>query len=119
MTKHKDRKKIANEKRASIARNINAPTVTKKAVNVALAAAKEERQRLFHEQTKRVLKEVSDETFRKSVARLEFAFSKNLGEFMQLLRSDMGDLYHSHKLNLSIHLDYNGYVTKSMDINIS
>jgi len=61
------------------------------------------------------LREVSGESYQRMVTRFEEVFSGNLRDFMvQLTSSD--DLYHTHKVNLCIRLDYNGYVTSSLGL---
>jgi hypothetical protein len=80
-----------------------------------MQTARLERQHRVQRQTVRVEREVGSESYQRMIARFDEVFSENLREFMtQLTQSD--DLYHTHKVNLCIRLDYNGYVTAAMGL---
>ena len=66
-------------------------------------------------QSARIEREVCGEPFRRMITRFEEVFSRNLKDFMiQINNSD--DIYHTHKVNLCIRLDYNGYITSSLGL---
>ena len=89
--------------------------VSAKYLKESLQHVRAERQKRVGRQATRVNREVSGESYQRMVTRFEEVFSKNLRDFMaQLTNSD--DLYHSHKVNLCIRLDYNGYVTQSLGL---
>jgi gamma-tubulin complex component 2 len=117
-----DRNFVATEKQKLVHRNLNARGGTRtsrlsyKRLHETMVNDRIERQRRVHRQTVRVEREVSGESYQRMVTRFEEVFSDNLREFMvQLTRSD--DLFHTHKVNLCVRLDYNGYVTDAMGLN--
>ena len=66
-------------------------------------------------QTARIEREICSEPYRRMIIRFEEVFSKNLKDFMiQINSSD--DIYHAHKVNLCIRLDYNGYISSSLGL---
>ena len=86
-----------------------------KILEESLKRAQTERLKRVRRQTARVEREVSGESYQRMVTRFEEVFSGNLRDFMvQLTSSD--DLFHTHKVNLCIRLDYNGYVTNSLGL---
>jgi gamma-tubulin complex component 2 len=86
---------------------------SRKLLRMNIQKARMERQQRVHRQTVRVQREVSSESYQRMVHRFEEVFSDNLREFMTLLtRSD--DSLHTHKVNLCIRLDYNGYVSRAL-----
>jgi gamma-tubulin complex component 2 len=113
-----DRKAVATEKQKVIQRNLNdrggpRVAVSRKQLKESMQNDRDERQRRVQEQTARVERELSGDSYQKMIARFDEVFSDNLREFvLQLTESD--DVYHTHKVNLCIRLDYNGYVTSAM-----
>jgi gamma-tubulin complex component 2 len=66
-------------------------------------------------QSARIEREVCGEPYQRMITRFEEVFTKNLKDFMiQINNSD--DIYHTHKVNLCIRLDYNGYITSSLGL---
>lgn len=66
-------------------------------------------------QSARIEREVCGEPYRRMITRFEEVFTKNLKDFMiQINSSD--DIYHIHKVNLCIRLDYNGYISSSLGL---
>jgi gamma-tubulin complex component 2 len=113
-----DRKAVATEKQKIIQRNLNdrggpRVAVSRKQLKESMQNDRDERQRRVQEQTARVERELSGDSYQKMITRFDEVFSDNLREFvLQLTESD--DVYHTHKVNLCIRLDYNGYVTSAM-----
>jgi len=62
----------------------------------------------------RILRELSTETYRHMITRFDEVFSAHLAEFMKNLNSDFGQKSNAHLTNLSMQLDYNGFVTSSI-----
>jgi gamma-tubulin complex component 2 len=115
-----DRKAVAQEKHRQIQRNLNdrgggRATLSSKDLQDTIQKDRQERQNRVHRQTRRVEREITNDSYRKMISRFDVVFSENLKDFMlQLMQAD--DLYHSHKVNLCIRLDYNGYVTESIGL---
>jgi hypothetical protein len=63
----------------------------------------------------RILRELSTETYRHMITRFDEVFSAHLAEFMKNLNSDHGQKSNAHLSNLSMQLDYNGFVSGSMN----
>jgi gamma-tubulin complex component 2 len=86
-----------------------------KQLRESIQRQREERMERVQRQSARVEREVSGEPYRRMVTRFEEVFTKHLRDFMiQLTRSD--DIFHTHKVNLCIRLDYNGYITRSLGL---
>ncbi|KAL7540819.1 hypothetical protein ACHAXR_010403 [Thalassiosira sp. AJA248-18] len=62
----------------------------------------------------RILRELCTETYRHMITRFDEVFSAHLAEFMKNLNSDFGQKDNAHLTNLSMQLDYNGFVSSSM-----
>jgi len=73
-------------------------------------AGREERTQRCSE---RILHELSTETYRHMITRFDEVFSAHLAEFMKNLNSDFGQKSNAHLTNLSMQLDYNGFVSSS------
>ena len=88
--------------------------VDKKVLREAMHSFKQDRQTRLKKQKRRVGRELASESYRKMVARFDEVFSAYLSEFMtQLSSGGTGTLYHTHKTNLCIRLDYNGFLSSS------
>jgi gamma-tubulin complex component 2 len=86
-----------------------------KQLRETLQRRQQERRERVQRQSARVEREVSGEAYRRMVTRFDEVFTKHLREFMiQLTRSD--DIFHTHKVNLCIRLDYNGFITRSLGL---
>ena len=117
-----DRLAVANEKRRTIQRNLNDRggnlrriSVSQKMMEEALVKDMTERKERVKQQAARVSRETTSDSYQRMIGRFEEVFSDNLLEFMvQLKYSD--DLFHTHKVNLGIRLDYNGYVSKALNL---
>jgi gamma-tubulin complex component 2 len=113
-----DRKAVATEKQKVVQRNLNErggprAAVSRKQLKEKITNDRTERQLRVQTQTARVERELSGDSYQKMITRFDEVFSDNLREFvLQLTESD--DVYHTHKVNLCIRLDYNGYVTSAM-----
>ena len=62
----------------------------------------------------RILRELGTETYRHMITRFDEVFSAHLAEFMKNLNSDYGQKSNAHLSNLSMQLDYNGFVSSSI-----
>jgi len=115
-----DQRNVAIEKQKLVQRGLNdrgglRPAMSRNLLRENIERDRAERQRRVEQQVARVEREVSSDSYQKMIVRFEEVFSDNLREFMlQLTETD--DLYHMHKVNLCIRLDYNGYVTNAMGI---
>jgi gamma-tubulin complex component 2 len=113
-----DREAVATEKQKVMQRKLNDRGVSRAAVSRRLLKESMENDRIerllrVQKQTARVERELSGDSYKNMIARFDEVFSDNLREFvLQLTESD--DVYHTHKVNLCIRLDYNGYVTGAM-----
>lgn len=83
----------------------------KKALRQALVSSRDEREILVQRQTRRVGREVSSESYKRMIARFDEVFSADLADFMMLLNSHTTA---GLVANLGVRLDYNGYITSSM-----
>lgn len=102
--------KNLNERR----RSIDTENADEKLLRATMHRARKEREQRVQRQTIRVQREVSSKSYQRMVLRFEQVFSDNLREFMLLLNHS-DDSYHTHKVNLCIRLDYNGYVSGTCD----
>jgi len=116
-----DRNLVATEMQKMVQSTLNdrggvrSSKLSSKILEQSLKRAQTERLKRVRRQTARVEREVSGESYQRMVTRFEEVFSGNLRDFMvQLTSSD--DLFHTHKVNLCIRLDYNGYVTNSLGL---
>lgn len=87
----------------------------KKKIREAIEAEKEERRRRKQKQVDRLHHELNTESYKRMITRFEQVFNLNLREFMSQLMSDSDGRYHTHLSNLCTRLDYNGYLTSSMN----
>lgn len=90
-------------------------TAKQRYVQLRLQSDREARAKRVQRQSARVEREVSGEPYRRMLSRFEEVFTKNLRDFMVQLNSS-NDLLHTHKTNLCIRLDYNGYITNSLGL---
>jgi gamma-tubulin complex component 2 len=74
-----------------------------------------ERRARIQQQTARVHREVSSESYRSMIARFDEVFSGHLSDFMLQLKYADG-LFHSHKINLCTRLDYDGYASRAFGL---
>lgn len=70
----------------------------------------------MQKQATRVERELSNESYKRMIARFDEVFSENLADFMKQLLSASNEEHHSQKANLCIRLDYNGFVTRQMGL---
>jgi gamma-tubulin complex component 2 len=63
----------------------------------------------------RIVREVCTENFQHMIDRFDNVFSSNLSDFMAALKCDYGRKSNGHFTNLFMQLDYNGYVSSSME----
>ena len=61
-----------------------------------------------------IYQELCSETYRHMIARFDEVFSAHLSEFMKNLNSDFGQKSNAHLANLSMQLDYNGFLSSSI-----
>lgn len=70
------------------------------------------------ERTKRcsddIQRELRTETYRHMITRFDEVFSAHLAEFMKNLNSEFGQKNNAHLSNLSMQLDYNGFVSSTI-----
>jgi hypothetical protein len=116
-----DRNIVATEMQNVVQRNLNerggakSSGVSAKYLRESIKHTRAERIKRVQRQTARVKREVSSESYQRMITRFEQVFSENLREFMvQLTSSD--DSFHSHKVNLCIRLDYNGFCSSSLGL---
>ncbi|KAL7486248.1 hypothetical protein ACHAW6_011848 [Cyclotella cf. meneghiniana] len=62
----------------------------------------------------RIVREVCTENFQHMIARFDSVFSAHLSDFMASLKCDYGRRSHDHFTNLFMQLDYNGFVSSSV-----
>jgi gamma-tubulin complex component 2 len=87
-----------------------------KKIRDKILAAQEHRQIQKQKQTERLKRELNTESYKRMILRFEQVFNLNLSDFMKQLRqSESSTQYHTHLANLCMRLDYNGYVTKTME----
>ena len=87
-----------------------------KKIREKVLAAQEQRQVQKQKQTERLKRELNTESYKRMISRFEQVFNLNLSDFMKQLRqSESSNQYHTHLSNLCMRLDYNGYVTRTMD----
>ena len=115
-----DRKNVAVEKQKLVQRSLNdrgggRASLSRTRLHQVMQASREERQHRVRRQTTRVQSEISSDSYRRMISRFDEVFTDNLRDFMlQLAHSD--DLYHTHKVNLCVRLDYNGFVTETVGL---
>ena len=63
-----------------------------------------------------IRRELSTDTYRHMITRFDEVYSAHLAEFMRNLNSDVGQKNHAHLANLSMQLDYNGFLSSSDNI---
>jgi len=61
-----------------------------------------------------IYQELCSETYRHMITRFDEVFSAHLSEFMKNLNSDFGQKSNAHLANLSMQLDYNGFLSSSI-----
>ena len=61
-----------------------------------------------------ILRELCTETYRHMISRFDEVFSAHLAEFMKNLNCDFGQKNNTHLANLSMQLDYNGFISSSI-----
>ena len=61
-----------------------------------------------------IYQELCSETYRHMITRFDEVFSAHLSEFMKNLNSDFGQKSNAHLANLSMQLDYNGFLSASI-----
>ena len=61
----------------------------------------------------RIHRELCTETYRHMITRFDEVFSAHLAEFMKNLNSDYGQKTNAHLTNLSMQLDYNGFLSSA------
>ena len=61
-----------------------------------------------------IYQELCSETYRHMITRFDEVFSAHLSEFMKNLNSDFGQKSNAHLANLSMQLDYNGFLSSSV-----
>jgi len=88
--------------------------VDKKVLRENIQSFRQDRQTRLRKQKKRVGRELKSESYQKMVQRFDEVFSAYLSEFMSQLNSDTGRVFNTHKSNLCIRLDYNGFLSSSI-----
>mmetsp|Transcript_17845 Transcript_17845/g.40549 ORF Transcript_17845/g.40549 Transcript_17845/m.40549 type:complete len:86 (+) Transcript_17845:4581-4838(+) len=76
---------------------------------------KELRDQRVRDHTARMKKEVLSDPYRRMINKFVEVFDSNLSKFMTQLLEDSRIQNHSHLTNLCTRLDYNGFVTRSMN----
>jgi gamma-tubulin complex component 2 len=61
-----------------------------------------------------IRRELCTDTYRHMITRFDEVFSAHLSEFMRNLNSDFGQKNNAHLANLSMQLDYNGFLSSSI-----
>lgn len=116
-----ERNVVATEMQKEIQHNLNSrggvrsSQSSDKYLHESLQRARADRTKRVQRQSARVEREVCGESYCRMVTRFDEVFSKNLKDFMVQLTSS-NDLFHTHKVNLCIRLDYNGYITSSLGL---
>ena len=75
--------------------------------------SRNDRSNRVQQQTARIDREVCREPYRQMISRFEAVFNKNLKDFLIQI-NDSDDIFRTHKLNLGIRLEYNGYKPNSL-----
>mmetsp|Transcript_17847 Transcript_17847/g.40562 ORF Transcript_17847/g.40562 Transcript_17847/m.40562 type:complete len:144 (+) Transcript_17847:4389-4820(+) len=86
-----------------------------KKLNQRLMIDKELRDQRVRDHTARMKKEVLSDPYRRMINKFVEVFDSNLSKFMTQLLEDSRIQNHSHLTNLCTRLDYNGFVTRSMN----
>jgi gamma-tubulin complex component 2 len=119
-----DRRSVTKEKRIRLQRTLTERSVSRHSSLSRLAVEKiliediAERRARVQQQTTRVQREVSSQSYRLMIARFDEVFSGHLSDFMLQLKYADG-LVHSHKSNLCTRLDYNGYTSRAFGLSES
>lgn len=115
-----EQQELANEKQNQVQRSLNnrglAPTrVSMENLQDKMKKDRNERHERINKRTARIEREISNESYQRMINRFDEVFSDHLRSFMtQLTRSD--ELFHTHKVNLCIQLDYNGFIAQNFDL---
>ena len=115
LPRYDDSINLAAEKRGAAQRvlhqrSFSANAVEKK-VRKAIKTTIKEREALNERQTKKVGREIISESYKKMVHRFDEVFSADLVDFMMQLNAHTTSGLVAH---LGIRLDYNGYITASL-----
>ena len=90
--------------------------LTKQKIDNALKSQfREQRQERTRRCSDRIIREVCTENFQHMIARFDNVFSTHLSDFMASLKYDYGKMSNGHYTNLFMQLDYNGFVSSSVD----
>jgi len=81
-----------------------------------MTSVRNERKRRISILTTRMQKAIQSENYQKMIKRFIQVFDTQLHDFMRQLMTDSHAHYHSHLSNLCTRLDFNGFVTRSMNL---
>mmetsp|Transcript_18861 Transcript_18861/g.28678 ORF Transcript_18861/g.28678 Transcript_18861/m.28678 type:complete len:989 (+) Transcript_18861:247-3213(+) len=113
-----EQNKIATESRQKRNRKMyeGLSAAREKKMTDSIKAAQEQRRLQKQRQVEKLQRELNTESYKRMITRFEQVFNSNLSEFMTQLMSDSNSHAHTHLQNLCVRLDYNGFVTRSMNI---
>lgn len=80
-----------------------------------IVSVRNERKRRISILTARMQKAILSDNYQKMIERFIQVFDTQLNDFMKQLMADSNVHYHSHLSNLCTRLDFNGFVTRSMN----
>ena len=83
--------------------------------NALKSQFREQRQERTRRCSDRIIREVCTENFQHMIARFDNVFSTHLSDFMASLKYDSGKTSNGHYTNLFMQLDYNGFVSSSVE----
>jgi gamma-tubulin complex component 2 len=83
--------------------------------NARKSQFREQRQERTRRCSDRITREVCTENFQHMIARFDNVFSAHLADFMTSLNYDYGKRSNGHYTNLFMQLDYNGFVSSSVE----
>jgi gamma-tubulin complex component 2 len=83
--------------------------------NARKSQFREQRQERTRRCSDRITREVCTENFQHMIARFDNVFSAHLADFMTSLKYDYGKRSNGHYTNLFMQLDYNGFVSSSVE----
>jgi len=114
-----DKRLVATEKRRAIQRNLNdrggvRVSLSRKRTEEALRNDLQARSERVKQQTARVRREITSDSYQRMIQRFDQVFSEHLSDFM--VRLKYSDAAIDNKLNLCSRLDYNGYLSRALGL---
>ena len=80
-----------------------------------MVSARNERRKRISILTVRMQKAILSDNYQRMIERFIQVFDTQMNDFMKQLLADSHFRYHSHLSNLCTRLDFNGFVTRSME----